>query len=676
MSIIKKKSKQFLPLLFISMVASSSAFARDYLDAISVIATKTERTIFNTPDTVSKVGIEEIGRIQPQKLSDVLKNVPGVAFSAGPRAIAEKPLIRGLGGNRILITVDGARQNFNSTHKGRIFIDTDVLKEVEILRGPGSAVYGSGAIGGVIALKTKDAEDYLEPSENIGIRFKTAYQGVNAEKKGTATLFARSDFMGGIDILFNGSHSTSSDIKLGKGDDLENSAGDLWSHLSKVKWSIADSQDMTVSHQYSFQSGEVPAQADLRTSATAVLTDRETEVTLDRIEYSHQAKDNTWLNLTAFVYLNQQNIREKRIGTNGRLDTIDFDTMGIDIRNVSDLVQGNITHRLNYGLEYYEDTMESREGAKDFDSTFPEATSNVMGVYLQDEIAISFSGTSSLLLIPGLRFDKAESESDQAEAIGVQGTTIEEQLSPKLGIIYKKNKNTNFSFNYSQAFRIPNFQELYISGVHFGTNNFVPNSDLESEQLEHGYELGVRTKLPGIFSERDKTQFRASIYWNEYTNFIDSIVTATITTFDNIGQARVYGAELEASHYSADFDMDTSLSMTYAKGDNQVNDQPLSSIPGHSIKLNIQKYLPDLGMTIGARGAFNLTQDRVSAGQPETGSYNIYDLYLTWTPAVESLKDLQFVFGVDNVADKLYTPHLSSLPAAGRNIKLSVSLQI
>lgn len=675
MLVVRKIIKRVLSLTLGLLIISPLVFSRDNLDAISVIATKTERSIFDTPETVSKIGREEIDRFQAQKLSDVLSNVPSVSFGSGPRAIAEKPLIRGLGGNRILITVDGARQNFNSGHKGRVFIDPEILKEVEVLRGAGSAVYGSGAMGGVIAMKTKDAQDYLEPDESWGVRIKTAYQDVNDELKATATVFARSDMMGGFDFLFNGSHSTSSDMTLGGGDTLEDSAESLWSNLTKVTWDIAKSQTMIFSHQYSFQSGEVPAQADIRSSATAVLTDRETEVKLDRIEYQHSGDHNPWLNLSAFAYLNQQTIREKRIGTNGRLDTIDFDTAGIDIRNISDLGQGSISHRLNYGLEYYQDTMASREGRLNFDSAFPDATSDVLGIYFQDEITIKTHGKTSWVIIPGLRFDKANSQSDQAEAIGVAETTKQEQLSPKLGIVYKAENNTNYSFNYSQAFRTPNFQELYISGVHYGANNFLPNPNLKAEQLEHGYELGVRTKSKNLFSKHDNTEFRASVYWNEYKNFINSFLSRTVTSFDNVGEARVYGAELEFSHYAAVLDLDTVMSISYAKGDDLIKDQPLTSIPGHSIKLNLQKYFPGNGVTLGARAVVNLRQDRVKDGQPETEPYNTYDLYMTWMPPIDRLNDLHIVAGVDNVTDKLYTPHLSSLPAAGRNYKLSISLQ-
>lgn len=650
------------------------ALAADRLDTISVTATRTQRTLFNTPDSVSVVSTADMERDQVQKLSDVLKNVPGVSFSSGPRAIAEKPIIRGMSGNRIMITIDGARQNFNSGHKGQVFVDPELLKSVEVLRGPGSAVYGSGAMGGVIAMQTRDAADFLEPGDGFGVRVKGGFASGNEEYAGTASVFGATDAAGGWDYLFSSTYSDSDDVETGGGETLDNSAQENFSALGKVSWLPGDFSRLTLSYQYNFLTGEVPAQADAPTSATAVLTDRETETDLTRLGYRYDNPDNRWLDLEAFTYYNAQTIREERIGTDGRLDTIDFDTTGVEVSNSSILTaSGMVTQRLAYGLEYFEDEMTSRRGSGP-NLAFPDASSQFYGAYLQDEITVEDSALGSWVFIPGVRYDHYESESD-GDIADASDSTSESQVSPKFGLVFKAAPWMNLTFNYGQAFRAPDFQELYVSGVHFGANEFVPNPDLDPEVLVHGYEAGLRIKQRDVGAQGSRVELRLGAYYNEYEDFIDTIVTPLITTFDNISEARIKGVEVESSYYTPGLDARATLALSLAKGDNRSDNQPLTSVPGNSLVLGLEKYLPAQGLSVGARGSFHERQDRVADGQPETPGYSVFDVYVTWLPEVQSVESLQVTFGIDNLTDKKYTPHLANLPAMGQNLKVSVSVQ-
>ena len=672
--------RRLRPLTLAGAIAAAlwhNAAADDRLDAISVTATRSERSLFDTPDTVTHIDQQEIERDQAQKLSDVFKGVPGVSFGGGPRAVAEQPNIRGMSGNRILITIDGARQNFDSGHKGRVFVEPELLKAVDVLRGPGSAVYGSGAMGGVIAMTTKDAADFLEPGQKFGVRLKAGYQDVNHDRFGTGIAFGAFDAIGGGDYLLSVTRNVTDDIRLGGGETLDDSAESAWAGLAKLNWTPGDSQRFTLSRQYTFDSGEVPAQANQETSATAVLTDRETEVTLDRLGYRYSNPNNTWLDLDAFVYNNAQTIREKRIGTDGRLDVIDFDTRGIDVHNATVFGAGvHMRQRFSYGVEYYRDRMNGSRGGAANDA-FPDANADFYGAYLQDEISLRNTALGSWELIPGLRLDSYESQADHPIS-GVADSTSERQLSPKLGVIYKAASWLNLSFNYGQAFRAPSFQELYVSGVHFGANEFQPNPDLKPERLTSGLELGVRMRGDSLLESNDRAELRASVYHNEYKDFIESVVTASSTRFENVSRARIQGAELEASYYSASLDLDTNVAVSVSTGEDTETNQPLDSIPGNSLTLTLQKYLPEHGMSLGWRSAFHQRQDRINdniIGNQPTPGYTVSDVWLTWLPAVEKLDDLQVIAGIDNLFDKRYTPHLSELPAPGRNVKVSVILQ-
>ncbi len=657
--------------LMTGAMQSTVVNAADTLDIVSVTATKTERSLFDTPDTVSHVGLDKMELNQVMKFSDALKEVPGVSFGGGPRAVAEKPNIRGLGGTRILITIDGARQNFNSGHKGRVFVETELLKSVDVLRGPGSAVYGSGAMGGVIAMTTKDAGDFLEPGENFGLRVKTGFQDANNDKLGTAIAFGRFDINSGIDYVLSATRRSSEDVRLGGGDILEDSAEDTWAGLAKLNWSPGKAHRFTLSRQYTFDYGEVPAQADELTSATAVLTDRETEVIQDRLAYRYVTSNQT---VDTFIYNNDQTIREKRIGTNGRLDTINFVTKGFDVRSSMRIANDKtFSRRISYGVEYYQDTMRAKRGSE-ASRVFPDATADFVGLYVQDEIEFTNSALGSWVLIPGLRFDDYESHTDQFIE-GAANDTKESQLSPKLGLIYKATDWMNLSFSYGQSFRSPTFQELYITGVHFGANEFKPNPNLKPEYQKHGFDVGLRIKQNGVWAKGDRVRFQLSTYYNEYEDFIDTTVTPLVTISENVNEARIYGSELEASYYTPSLDVDANISLSYSVGDNLTDDQPLGTIPSNTLKLNIQKYLPDSGLAFGWRSAFYQKQDRVLPDEPVTDAYSLHDLYMNWLPFDSGVDDMQFLFGIDNIFDKLYKPRLSNLPGPGRNIKVSLIVQ-
>jgi hemoglobin/transferrin/lactoferrin receptor protein len=649
---------------------------------VTSTATKTERAIFDTPDAVSVVDFTEMESRQVRSLGDALKDLPGVSIGGGPRALAQQPEIRGLSGNRVLITVDGARQNFNSGHKGRVFVDPELLKQIDVLRGPGSAVWGSGALGGVIAMTTKDAADFLIPDESWGARIRASGQSGDNETLGTGTLFGQLQ-EGKVEML-SGTRARSEDIRLGGGGILKNSSADLYASLAKIGWQPAPGHRLKVSRQYQFEAGEIPAQADAETSVTAVLTDRETESITQALSYTFDAPEHLWLNTYLNAYQTEQTIREKRIGTNGRLDVIGFTTDGIELRNTMDLsgrdsgTSSSSKHRLTYGLEYYRDRESSRQGAA-VNAQFPEATAHFFGVFLQDEIDLTATPLGDWILVPGLRLDDYRSESEDlattvVTATGIARDTAQKQWSPRLGAVYKLNPQTNLTASYSRAFRAPNFQELYISGAHFGASDFIPNPDLKPERGET-VEFGVRHKRPSLWTDDDRLTLNGSIYWNRYRDFIETIVTPAATTMTNTGKARIYGAEGELNYHLSPLALDLGLSLTIARGDDQVQGDPLSTIAGDKMVFDAKRCFDRCNLSVSWRSSLHRRQTRVADGQPETPGYSVHDIYLTWRPMVAQLDDLQVNVGVSNLADHYYHRHLALLPDAGRSVNLSASVQ-
>lgn len=173
--------------------------------------------------------------------------MPNVEFTGGPRRTGQSPSIRGFDVPDVVITIDGARQNFNSTHDGRFFVDPSLLRGVEVLRGSASSLYGSGGTGGVISFRTVEAADLLAPGKGLGFSFTGGYQNVNSESNGTFTLFGRPapefDFLAAVTKRGSGT------VQLGYGSSIFSSDDEITSALVKGGWDFLPHHKLELSFQ-------------------------------------------------------------------------------------------------------------------------------------------------------------------------------------------------------------------------------------------------------------------------------------------------------------------------------------------------------------------------------------------------------------------------------------------
>ncbi|MEL6919532.1 MAG: TonB-dependent receptor plug domain-containing protein, partial [Pseudomonadota bacterium] len=137
-------------------------------------ALRDDRNILDTPVAASVVEGEALEERQADTFEELIGDVPGVQIDGGPRGISQEPNIRGFEDEQVVLRIDGGRLNFNQAHRGRFFLDPDIVQRVEVVRGGGSTLFGSGAIGGVIAIDTKDASDLLLDGQTTGARPHTA----------------------------------------------------------------------------------------------------------------------------------------------------------------------------------------------------------------------------------------------------------------------------------------------------------------------------------------------------------------------------------------------------------------------------------------------------------------------------------------------------------------------
>lgn len=657
------------------------------LDTVSVTATLNPIAAFEYPGMVTVIDREQIQQRQPSSIDDVLKWVPNVEFTGGPRRTGEVPSIRGFSGPDVVVTLDGARQNFNSGHDGRFFVDPTLLREAEVLRGPSSSLYGSGGLGGVIALRTVRPEDYLQDGETAGVTLGAGYQSVNDEFREVVTGYAKptEDF----GVLASVTKLDSGSIELGDGSELDRTDDDVIAGLAKAGWTFADHHRLEASFQRFQNDAEEPnnAQGD----GGPNLVDKEIVSDTWRLGYVYSDPGNDWVNLDAVAYYTDTAVDELRLdnqgaGPAGELLEREVDTVGVRVDNRSLVrLSEDASLELTYGSEAYQDQQDSAVdgGAR---PTVPEAETQLLGVYGQAELRLAEPFgmlPGDLLVIPGVRYDRYTSSSE------IAADNEDQAVSPRIGVSYLPTDWSLLFANYGTAFRAPTVNELYTSGVHFRipvgggiTNRFVPNPDLEPQRTQT-FEFGAGVDFDDVAVSGDRFQLKATHFRTEGEDFIDTQVNQPTPFVDcnpfvpgncngttqsvNVADASLWGNEVEASYDNRR--VRVQLGLSTIDGENDATGEPLGVLTPPQVTVDTALKLPEIDSIVGWRLLAADEFDNVSDPADERDGYTVHDLYFAWTPGEGVLEGLRVDLGIDNVFDKAYSRVFTGALEPGRNFK-------
>ena len=191
----------------LAMPAWANDAETDPKDTVTVTATRTPVATQDAPATVSVIDAEQIADELVTDIKELVRFEPGVSVTRQPtrfgaalgttgRAGNEGFNIRGLGGNRVLIQVDGVRVpdgfTFGAQAAGRgDYVDLGIVKSVEILRGPASALYGSDGLAGAVSFITSDPADLFEAGRDIAALGRVGYDGSTQEFTETGLIAGR-----------------------------------------------------------------------------------------------------------------------------------------------------------------------------------------------------------------------------------------------------------------------------------------------------------------------------------------------------------------------------------------------------------------------------------------------------------------------------------------------------
>lgn len=690
-----------------SEVRNDEAQQDQNIDEVTVYATSNPTPVFEYPGHVSVISREDIETLSPSTISDALRDVPGVDFSGGPRRTGELPSIRGLSGQNVLILLDGARQSFTSAHDGRFFIDPELLGSAEVVRGPASSLYGSGAVGGVLAFDSVDAADLLKDGQTWGARLRGSYQSVNDETALSASAFTR---QGAFDGLASFGIRQSGDIELGSGATLP-SDDDIENALVKGRYALSEALSIEGSWQRFTNTAIEPNNGQGVTGASGDPLDYDVakDITSDtfRAALDFNPSGNNWIDADFTAYRTISDIDEFD-ATIPRTTLREIETTGVSARNASNFTIGGMDTVLTLGGDWYRDEQVGTDdqAVGGIRSGVPNGESEFIGLFAQLEASLN-TPLGEVLIIPGVRYDEFENSSDLAPNDENSDTAI----SPRIAASYGPAEWFRLFGSYSEGFRAPSINELYLDGVHFSvphpilfnpavgqfvfvSNNFIPNPNLKPERTET-FEFGWGFDFRDTLVDNDHFQAKVSRYDSQIENLINLGVdfaydptcfaapaffpcTAGTSFSDNVANAEISGWEAELAYDSPrSF---ATLGYSTMQGEDISTGADIGALTPDRVSLNLgvkfPKWIAKLGSRIQYSGAFE-RRDVGTSGALEIveqrGDYWVVDLYASWRP--QFADNVRFDVGVDNVFDTDYERVFAGVSEPARNFKIAASYQ-
>jgi hemoglobin/transferrin/lactoferrin receptor protein len=689
---MNKKPLVIAVTLAIFNAASVGAYAADNkavteLDAVVVNATRIDESLTKSSRAIVKISAAQLEELQAASVAKALKHEANISVTNGPRPSAQGVEIRGLSGNRVLQTVDDARQNAGSGHRGTYFIDPEMLKSIEVLKGPSSSLWGSGAIGGVVAQYTKSAQDFLEEDEQFGGYLKQGYETNGSRTKTSGSIYGIQD---SVDWLFNASYLDSNNIKVGNDETLNNSASMGRSALAKLGWQLDDAQRLELSLRSNNSNELVPSNPSAEVSRSVPLVRRETTDNNLSLAYELNPTDNAYLDAKALIYVNQTDYDEDRV-TKGQIDATEFNTLGLSLSNKSIFGKGTGRTELVYGVDGYKDTIETVRDDKGQTGQRPgniDGEVSTLGAFVTAKVSLS----DTVSVEPALRYD---SFSNQSNNLGLE--IDDSAVSPSLALVWQSTPWLNLSARYDEAFRAPSIEEMYSSGSHYCIppiprflpngmcNTFAINPDLKAEKAKN-----KELKADFSFSELsatgadDELNLTLSVFRNDVDDFIVQSVSNPLmgipgfeqtTSWDNVSSAELTGFEI-SSRYRYN---QTRLSINYGQtqGKDADSNEYIANIPANKLSLDLSQGIMEGDVKLGTRLSYVASQTDVPLDNKvaKYDDYKLWDIYVAWEPSMGDLAGLRVDFAIENIGDEQYKQAWQTLFEQGRNMKLSARYQ-
>ena len=637
-------------------------------------------SLFDSPAAVSIRSRQEIEQRQAPDMFHAIQNEVGVLIQSTAAGQAS-PFVRGLTGQQVLILVDGIRLNNSITRRGpnQYFntIDPGMVDHIEVIRGQGSVLWGSDAIGGAINVVTRGAN--MHPGlHQDGYATREFVQYFNTSNASAYSRFNIEGWVGSQGVFGGASFLNVRDLDTGfdqfsrqSGTNYQQYAGDL-----KFNLLLSDRSMLTFAMQH-FEQEDLPR------------SDRFPGYPLDRNNsnslggarfFEPQQRDLVYLRhqsldpfggvfdamTTTASYHRQRETQTRGIPTT-RFQETDVDTVGLQTVGSKDLCEYG---RFSSGVDWYYDDIDSAFGGTASGTIIPDdAWYRRAGWFLNWDVPL----TSRLIATSGIRFESIETAG--TPVIGGTPQFIKTSYSDwisQVGLTYQANDGLNLFGSISEGFRAPNLDDLMANNPNvLQQGQSVPSLGLVPE-TSLNYEVGFKTTL-------DRLRTSTSVFWLDIEDNIVSI-TAAPNIFASANQdSRVQGVE-----FSGDFLLTPAWALYgnvwHLRGTNEVTGAPLSRVPPTQGIFGLRHNDPrgrsyfDIYTWASARqNRLDIVRDLTDERIPIGGTPGFATLNVRMGRTFGACGQHRLSISGENLTDKAYLVHGSGVLGTGATARLGYS---
>lgn len=691
------------------------------LERIVLTATRATKNVLDVPQNITVIDGETIEKHQVRDIQDLVRYEPGVAVTrqtamTNPFGQLTGFTIRGVGGNRVQMLVDGSRVAEQIIDGSRDYIDPWNLEAVELVRGPNSVLWGADALGGTVAFRTRDPSDLLDNTDKPwALELRTGWDSYDNSFRKQVT--AAYDF-GNVQVLGSIGHLSAEEPKLSNADPeggdwdcprpsfircdvLFPTETNAWNGLAKVVWTPNDDHEVKLTAEFFSRNTEVDQTWDafaedplyasnplyygffyesedyvrnLDMSRTRLALEHKWEVDapwLDSVEwkvaYSPQKREMFTEQLRNYSLLTPAQLRKST-------QVRDYGETFLegDLQMVSSFELGETSHTLTYGFDGdiahtdYEGTNTTENLTLGTDPVttpfagfnFPRVETIRADFYVQDEIALL---DDRLTITPGLRLANYSIDptvdDDYVPLPGFEPEKVETtKLIKKLGAVYKLDDTYSIYAAYGEGFKMPTSQQTSISvqdPFSFPPIEIVPNPDLRPESVA-SYEAGIRGEFANGY-------FTVGAFYSKYKDFIRSLQPVpgepNKYTSDNVSSVELWGIEAGAEWEFVE-DLTAFGSLAWSEGVQQIDSSSPETVFDGGVPLTViaglRYALPENGLEFEVVGTLaSGVSERSDPNAFKPDGYALLDAYVTWKPA----ENVELTAGIQNIFDTRYFPN-------------------
>lgn len=701
------------------------------LDQVIISAVKWSQYSSDIPSKIISVTPKEIILQNPQTAADLL-NISGKVFVQKSQQGGGSPMIRGFSTNRLLYTIDGIRMNTAIFRSGNIqnviSLDPFTIENSEVFFGPGSVIYGSDAIGGVMSFKTLTPQISLSSSTYIKGSANTRYSTANNEKTVHFDInvgwekwaFITSLTSNDYDDLKMGSHGpddylksyyvqrqNGQDIVIANEDEKVQipSAYSQINLMQKIRFNPNERWDLQYGFHYSETSdyGRYDRHLRLRDSLPryAEWNYGPQKWMMNNLNITEISNNSIYDQMTLRIAV--QSFEESRIDRSLNNDYRNIKIENVDAYSINIDFLKYLNHKINfyYGAEYVYNEVNSNGKSENIltgiqvegPSRYPKSTWQSIAGYLNGQYKYS----DQFVFQAGLRYNHflLNSKFDNTfYPFPFSTADINNgEVTGSLGFVYRPEISWVISTNLSTGFRSPNVDDI---GKVFDSEPgavVVPNPSLKAEyaynidlSLAKIFGNSIKIDLTGYYTILNNALVKRDYLLNGQDSIFYDGILSKVQAIQNAAQASVIGVQ-SGLEIKLPFGFSFYSNLNYQLGEEELDDGTTSpsrhAAPWYGVtRLTFSKN----NLTMQLYAAYQGEKQNKDLAFEEQGKTEIYASDINGNPYSPSWYTLNFkgmysftknftiTSGIENITDQRYRTYSSGISAPGRNFVLSLKI--